>query len=174
MKTRNQIYHRDGEKLIRFLTVYHALKYEQVMRMFGNRDSVKSLITSLSKQGRIYHDKEKNLLCDTEEASKDPDRGTIAAFWVLLDFEKPIVFHTSGDFPVKLHFFSENEEYEILYVPLEQEVLVDHVMKSIPCHDVMRLVVLEDIRQASKLSIEGVLAFCVVDNSGYVSYLGRR
>ena len=75
---------------------------------------------------------------------------------------------------MKLHFFSENEEYEILYVPLEQEVLVDHVMKSIPCHDVMRLVVLEDIRQASKLSIEGVLAFCVVDNSGSVSYFGRR
>ena len=83
-------------------------------------------------------------------------------------------FHTSGDFPVKLHFFSENEEYEILYVPLEQEILVDHVMKSIPRHDVLRLVVLENIQQAAKLSIEGVLAFCVVDDSGSVSYYGRR
>ena len=132
MKTRDQIYHREGEKLLRFLTTYHALKYEQVMKMFGNQDSIKSLITSLVKQGRIYHDKEASLLCDSPEAAKNPDRGTIAAFWVLLDFEKPIVFHTSGDFPVKLHFFSENEEYEILYVPLEQEILVDHVMKSIP------------------------------------------
>ena len=174
MKTRDQIYHREGEKLIRFLTTYHALKYEQVMKMFGNQDSIKSLITSLSKQGRIYYDKEQNLLCDTEEASMEPDRGTILAFWVLLDFQKPIVFHTSGDFPSKLHFFSENEEYEILYVPLEQEVLVDHVMKSIPRHDVMRLVVLENIQQAAKLSIEGVLAFCVVDDSGSVSYYGRR
>ena len=179
MKTRDQIYHREGEKLLRFLTTYHALKYEQVMKMFGNQDSIKSLITSLVKQGRIYHDKEASLLCDSPEAAKNPDRGTnsikslitslvkqgriyhdkeagllcdspeaakspdrgtIAAFWVLLDFEKPIVFHTSGDFPVKLHFFSENEEYEILYVPLEQEILVDHVMKSIPRHDVLRLV----------------------------------
>ena len=111
MKTRDQIYHREGEKLLRFLTTYHALKYEQVMKMFGNQDSIKSLITSLVKQGRIYHDKEAGLLCDSPEAAKSPDRGTIAAFWVLLDFEKPIVFHTSGDFPVKLHFFSENEEY---------------------------------------------------------------
>ena len=108
MKTRDQIYHREGEKLLRFLTTYHALKYEQVMKMFGNQDSIKSLITSLVKQGRIYHDKEAGLLCDSPEAAKSPARGTIAAFWVLLDFDKPIVFHTSGDFPVKLHFFSEN------------------------------------------------------------------
>ena len=54
MQTRDQIYHREGEKLLRFLTTYHALKYEQVMKMFGNQDSIKSLITSLVKQGRIY------------------------------------------------------------------------------------------------------------------------
>ena len=51
---------------------------------------------------------------------------------------------------------------------------MDHVMKSIPRHDVLRLVVLENIQQAAKLSIEGVLAFCVVDDSGSVSYYGRR
>ena len=33
---------------------------------------------------------------------------------------------------------------------------------------------LENIQQAAKLSIEGVLAFCVVDDSGSVSYYGRR
>lgn len=174
MKTRDQIYHRDGEKLLRFLTTYHALKYEQVMKMFGNQDSIRSLITSLNKQGRIYYDKGSGLLCDSPEAAKNPDHGTIAAFWVLLDFEKPILFHTSGDFPVKLHFFSEDEEYEILYVPPEQEILVDHVMKSLPRQEVLRLVVLEDIAQAAKLSIEGVLAFCVVDGDGVVSYYGRR
>ena len=46
--------------------------------------------------------------------------------------------------------------------------------KPIPRHDVLRLVVLENIQQAAKLSIEGVLAFCVVDDSGSVSYYGRR
>ena len=38
--------------------------------MFGNQDSIKSLITSLVKQGRIYHDKEAGLLCDSPEAAK--------------------------------------------------------------------------------------------------------
>ena len=56
----------------------------------------------------------------------------------------------------------------------EQEILVDHVMKSLPRQEVLRLVVLEDIAQAAKLSIEGVLAFCVVDEDGVVSYYGRR
>ena len=174
MKTRDQIYHREGEKLLRFLTTYHALKYEQVMKIFGNQDSIRSLITSLTKQGRLYHDKQSGLLCDSPEAAENPDYGTIAAFWVLLDFKKAIVFHTSGEFPAKLHFFSESEEYEILYVPLGQEILVDHVLKSLPCQEVLRLVVLEDIAQASKLSIEGVLAFCTVDENGVVSYYGRR
>ena len=174
MKTRDQIYHREGEKLLRFLTTYHALKYEQVMKMFGSQDSIKSLVTSLVKQGRIYHDKEAGVFCDSPDAAKTPDQGTFAPSWVLLDFEKPILFHTSGYFRVNLHFFSENEEYKILYVPLEQEILVDHVMKSISRHDVLRLVMLENIQQAAKLSIEGVLAFCVVDDSGSVSYYGRR
>ena len=78
MKTRDQIYHREGEKLLRFLTTYHALKYEQVMKMFGDQESIKSLITSLVKQGRIYHAKETGLLCDSPEAAESPDRGTIA------------------------------------------------------------------------------------------------
>ena len=59
-------------------------------------------------------------------------------------------------------------------MPRKQEVVVDHVMKPIPRHDVLRLVMLENIQQAAKLSIEGVLAFCVVDDSGSVSYYGRR
>lgn len=174
MKTREQIYHREGEKLLRFLTTYHALKYEQILQIFGNRESIKFLITRLVKQGRIFYDKETDLLCYSPEAMKTPDQGTIAAFWVLLDFEKPIAFHTSGEFPVKLHFFSDDEEYEIIYVPLEREILVNQVMKSLPRNHVMRLVVLEDTRQAAKLSMDGVLAFCVVDASGSVSYYGRR
>ena len=59
-------------------------------------------------------------------------------------------------------------------MPREQEIWVDLVRNSIPRHDVLRLVVLENIQQAAKLSIEGVLAFCVVDDSGSVSYYGRR
>ena len=52
--------------------------------------------------------------------------------------------------------------------------MVYQVKKPIRRDDVLRLVMLENIQQAAELSIEGVLAFCVVDDSGSVSYYGRR
>ena len=91
MKTRNELYNGEGSELLRFITTYHTLLYEQVLRLFPkNRDSIKSLITSLVKQGRIIHDKENDLLCDTAESASNPDYGMIAAFWVLLDFKKQL------------------------------------------------------------------------------------
>ena len=75
MKTRNELYNGEGAELLRFITTYHTLLYEQVLRLFPkNRDSIKSLITNLVKQGRIIHDKENDLLCDTAESASNPDR----------------------------------------------------------------------------------------------------
>lgn len=63
MKTRNEIYQGEGAQLLRFITTYHSLQYEQVLRLFSkNRESIKSLITSLVKQKRIIYDKENGLL----------------------------------------------------------------------------------------------------------------
>ena len=84
MKSRNQIYRGEGERLLKLITTYHALQYEQVLQFFiRNRDSMKSLITSLIKQGRIYYDQDRDLLCDGLEASDSPDYDMIAAIWVL-------------------------------------------------------------------------------------------
>ena len=56
MKTRNEIYQGEGAQLLRFITTYHSLQYEQVLRLFSkNRESIKSLITSLVKQKRIIY-----------------------------------------------------------------------------------------------------------------------
>ena len=62
----------------------------------------------------------------------------IAAVWVLLDFKEAVVYHTSGEFPVKLHFFSKSEAYEIIDVGLEQEILISHVLNSLPADDTNR------------------------------------
>ena len=67
MKTRNEIYQGEGAQLLRFITTYHSLQYEQILRLFSkNRESIKSLITSLVKQKRIIYDKENGLLCDRQ------------------------------------------------------------------------------------------------------------
>lgn len=89
MKTRDNIYKREGTVLLRLITTYHALRYDQVLQFFPrNHRSLRTFITTLIKQGRIYHDKEKNLLCDSPESAASPDYGMIAAFWLLLDFKK--------------------------------------------------------------------------------------
>lgn len=174
MKTRDQIYKGEGEKLLRIITTYHALKYEQVMQIFArSQDSIKSLITSLVKQGRLYHDKESGLLCDCQESSVSPDYGTIAAFWVLLDFKKALMFHTSGEFPVKLHFFSQDEAYEIIYIEFGQEALINHIFESLP-PDANRLVILTSIQQSNLIHIDGVIAYCIVDSNGKVSYYQKQ
>ena len=156
MKTRNEIYQGEGAQLLRFITTYHSLQYEQVLRLFSkNRESIKSLITSLVKQKRIIYDKENGLLCDSQESANNPDYGMIASFWVLLDFK--------------------DEWYEVLYVPQEQEYLINHVTESQTKSDAKRLVVLESEEQASKIHITGVIAFCLVDSStGSVSYYAKK
>lgn len=81
----------------------------------------------------------------------------------------------SGDFPIKLNFFSKDEWYEILYIPLEQEYLINHVMESQSADQVKRLVVLENEGQARKVTIDNVVAFCLVDTtSGVVSYYTKK
>lgn len=176
MKTRNELYNGEGAELLRFVTTYHTLLYEQVLRLFPkNRESIKSLITSLVKQGRIIHDKEKGLLCDTAESASNPDYGMISAFWVLLDFKSAVVYHTNGDFPIKLNFFSKDEWYEILYIPPEQEYLINHVMESQSADQVKRIVVLENEKQAGKITIGNIAAFCLVNSSsGIVSYYTKK
>ena len=55
MKTRNEIYQGEGAQLLRFITTYHSLQYEQILRLFSkNRTSIKSLITSLVKTKTYY------------------------------------------------------------------------------------------------------------------------
>ena len=56
MKTRNEIYQGEGAKLLRFITTYHTLKYDQVLQLFSRHEqSIKSLVTSFIKQGRIIN-----------------------------------------------------------------------------------------------------------------------
>ena len=175
MKSRSQIYRGEGERLLKLITTYHALQYEQVLQFFiRNRDSMKSLITSLIKQGRIYYDQDRDLLCDRPEASDSPDYGMIAAVWVLLDFKNAVVYHTSGEFPVKLHFFSRDEAYEVIYVTHGQEVLINHVMANLPTRDANRLVILESEQQAAQITIDGITAFCLVTPAGTVNYYTKQ
>ena len=56
MKTRDEIYHGEAETLLRIITTYHALTYEQVTKTFPKKpESVKALITTLMKPVSYTH-----------------------------------------------------------------------------------------------------------------------
>lgn len=55
MKTRNEIYQGEGAQLLRFITTYHSLQYEQVLRLFSkNRESIKSLAAKLISLSKVW------------------------------------------------------------------------------------------------------------------------
>jgi len=170
MKTREEIYSQEGASLLHIITTYHALTYEQVIRSFHKKpDTISHLIQNLLKQGRIYYDPDKNLLLDRPEAADEANAGIIAAYWVMLDFEKAVMYHTRGEFPVTINFFSNAEEYEIIYVPEGKEFLLNRILAKQKT-DANRLLIVSTPDQARELHIPHVLAFCTVASDGKVIY----
>lgn len=170
MKTRNDIYQAEAATLLHIITTYHTITFDQAIRFFPQKeDTLKNLIRKLIKQKRLYFDENKDLLCDRAEAAESPDYGMIAALWVLLDFKKSILHHISSDFPTKITFFAQDDIYEIIYVPQEQEALINHVLSITPKDNANRLVLLESEDQAPLVSIPNTIAFCIVKD-GVVSY----
>lgn len=169
MKTKEE-YHKETADLLRIVTSYRAIQLEQVLRFFPKREgTIKALIYRLIKQNRLYLDQDKQLLCDRTESADSPDYGLITALWVLLDFKKSILYHINSDFPTKITFFAQDEVYEIIYVALGQEALIDHAFSAMPDNTANRLVVIESRMQAAKLNIPNTLAFCIVTD-GIVNY----
>ena len=171
MKTRDKIYnHGEAAAILRIISTYHVLTYEQVLRSFTKKeDTINTLLRNLIKRGRIFYDAATNLLYDQKDALREVDYGMIAAYWVLLDFKPALVYHTSGEYPVKIHFFSQDEVYEIIYIPPEQETLLAHILSQLKT-DANRLVIIQSKEQAFKVNIDHVTPFCLVSMDGTVSY----
>lgn len=169
MKTREALYAGEAQEIVRAVTLYKTLAYEQVYRLFPGREkNIKNLLTVLMKQGRVFYDTATGCLACSPEYGTAPDRGMIAAFWVLLDFIDRVEYHIASDFPVKISFFSEDEMYEIIYVAYGQELLVGHALSE--KDDAKRIVVVESPKQIEQLAIPCVSGYCTVSPDGQISY----
>ena len=170
MKTRDDIYREETADILRVVKTYQAIRFEQALMLFPKKeDTIRTMIRTLIKQKRLHHDLEKDLLCDRPESALSPDYGMIASLWVLLDFKKNILYHTSSDFPVKITFFAQEEVYEIIYIPQDQEPLLNHALSTMPGNYSSRFIVLESEAQVTKVSIPATLAYCIVTD-GTVNY----
>lgn len=126
MKTRDQIYGQEAARLLRDVTMYRALTKPQLLALYpGKKEKIAALLNHLVRQGRIFYDSTND--CYHADAEMKQDAGMMAAVWVLIDFIEEVEFHSVSDYPAKLLFFAGGEVYEVIYVPLNQEALINQL-----------------------------------------------
>lgn len=165
----------DVRELVRLITTYKNLSTDQLLKYFSNLtpEIFEKLADRLSKEGRIYFDKPNHRIKYQKETPEDP--AIFAAFWVLLDFIKDTSFHTIGDVPASITFFHKNEIYDICFVPVGKEILTNQLFTaSCPQEQSKKLVILEDMKQASSFTSPNIQAFCLVDSLGNTQYFKKE
>ena len=174
IKTRAEIYGMEASELLREISMYPGLTGEQLCRFHpGKEDKVKTLLSHLKKQGRITQD-ESNRFIPNGGSAVSIDQNLTKAVWVLLDFIDRVDFHSACDFPVKISFFAQGEEYEIIYVPFGQEGLITQALHMLGKFTARRIVIVDAPDQISALDLPDVSGYCMVAGDGRVSYYQKR
>lgn len=178
MLTRKQLYSDEAAEILRVISSYHALKVQQVYLLYPKKEAaVKSIISSLVRQRRIYIDEETGIVASDADYLKRPNEDRIAAFWVMLDFIKQIQYHIAGEFPVCISFFTAHEAYEIISVHEGEEYLIRHVFSQNDHPETdfpKRLLMVSCPEQIYDLSIPGAVGYCTVNPDGAVSYFKQQ
>lgn len=173
MKTRADIYGQEATEMLRLISLYPGLIQCQLAGFFPGKDSavVYGLLSHLKRQGRA----EQSISGGWFPYGKkhQADSGLIQSVWVLLDVIDRVEYHSPGDFPAKVIFFSGGEIYEIVYVAVSQEALIAHALKQDARQDSRRIVLVEEPDQIPLLDFPSIAGFCTVSSSGQVLYYQR-
>lgn len=161
-------------EIIHFLSLYRVLALPQLEALFPklSADKLMLLLRRLEKSGRILFDQKRRLVqfpckCEASES-------TIAALWVLLDFYPAVTYHCASDFPVVLTFYTSTDAYDVIHIPKEKELLMNHALSILKEDAPRRLVIVSDVTQIPLLSFPGVSAFCTVEPDGKVQYFRKQ
>jgi len=161
-------------EIVRLLSMYQSLTFSQLVKLFPDLLETKllSLIRRLEKNGRLVYLMDEAILLFSKDC--EPNPATIASFWVLLDFQPDIIYHTVSEFPVTLTFYTETNVYDVIYVPEDKEILINHALSTPSKYAARRLVIIEHPEQISKIHFSGITAFCTVTKGGQVQYYRKQ
>lgn len=160
----------EANELLEVISTYKVLKLEQIMRSirYKEQNVKRSIVRLLQRQDRIYIF---DNICSAEEKwTKCFDKGTITAFWVLLDFWDDIIFNSTATYPAKIDFITQEDSFDIIVAERGQEKMLNVFYGKVRDETLKHLVVVEDEEQMTKLTFDGISAFCIVGNDGRVSY----
>lgn len=168
MKTRAEIYGNEAAALLRIVTMYPGLNMQQLLCFHpGKEEIIKTLLSHLQKQGRIFQTDTGGYFPSGWAAKSDSS--LIRAAWVLLDFIGQVEYHAPGDFPVKLIFFANGELYEIVYAASGQEALINHALRDDRSGG-RRIILVDNPEDIRRIDCPGISGFCTVDAAGQVHY----
>ena len=153
-------------EITRLLSLYQALTLAQLEKLYPelSEEKLAALLRRLEKSGRLLLEQETGMLYRSKECTRNP--AVIAAFWVLLDFLPELTYHTVSDFPVTLTFYTQSDCYDVIHVPEEKEMLMNHALSAWKEDSPRRLVIVEQIGQIPLLHFPGIAAFCTVTPGG--------
>lgn len=173
MKTRGQIYSQEAAGLLRDISMYRAMKEEQILRLNPKKEAkIKNLLGYLVKQRRIV--KANSTYFASPGCVERVDRSLMAALWVLADFSDRVEYHSVGDFPTKIIFFADDEIYEIVHAEQGRETLMTHLM-GVPGEEPSNyLVLVDDPEQIAELDLPNVCGYCTVSPDGEVQYYQKE
>ena len=171
MKTRAEIYGNEAAALLRIVTMYPGLNMQQLLCFHpGKEEIIKTLLSHLQKQGRIFQTDTGGYFPSGWAAKSD--NSLIRAAWVLLDFIGQVEYHAPGDFPVKLIFFANGELYEIVYAASGQEALINHALRDDRSGG-RRIILVDNPEDIRRIDCPGISGFCTVDAAGQVHYFKK-
>lgn len=161
-------------KINRLLSMYQVLDVKQLEKAFPDLDGMKlrMLLKRLEKNGRLAFDKENSMVMYSKECGRN--QAVIAAFWVLLDFYSDITYHTVSEYPVALTFYTDKDGYDVVYVPEDKEIMINHALAGLGEESPHRLVIVEKPEQMAQLHFPGIAAFCLVLPDGKVQYYRKQ
>lgn len=174
MQHRNQQQESHLPEIIRLLSTYHALSILQLEVLYPELPPQKLLLLlkKLEKNGRLTLVPERDLVLHTGDSIPNPS--ILAAFWVLLDFWEDITYHTASDFPVTLTFYTQSDAYDVIHIPEEKEMLMNHALSAYKEDSPRRIAVVDNAGQIPLLDFPGITAFCTVTPDGKVQYYRKQ
>ena len=170
MKMRES-FQKETAEIIRIMSLYKTLMYNQIIRIFPGRNGVtEKIIERLLNQKRIIYDEETAMLYCGQEADANPDMNLITAFWVLADFYDTVEFHSPTDYPAQIAFFMDAELYEIIKADYGRETVINHVLSGSKQEKPNRIIIADSAEQIPKIKADNIFCFCTVDKTGVVEY----
>ena len=173
MRNKSTPYSQEARELVRNISMYPGISLDQLYRFQpGKKEKVHSLLSYLVRQGRIVRTENARYYANAEVRSK-ADGSIARAVWVLLDFLDMVQYHAAGEYPVTLYFFGKGVLYEVIHIPVGQEIMVSQLLQT-PTRDSGRRIVLVDkLSQIAQIDFPDIVAFCTVSNYGKVNYYDK-